>query len=104
MGQKTEWHELYSLFPALEVIRGRGLVWFDRFKKMTTEEADAANVQIQALAQSCPRLRLILVAVGTRKAVIIRGGNSDDGVRWVVREWEDSEESCLKDGENVYGL
>ncbi|KAF8961494.1 hypothetical protein BDZ97DRAFT_1828517, partial [Flammula alnicola] len=103
----AEWHRLYSLFPALEVIRGGNLIWFDPWTEgLTSEAADKANVQLQALARSCPRLRLILVGLRAKKAVIIRGGGesaSNVGVRWVVRKWEENESPYIKDGERVYG-
>jgi len=54
----------------------------------------------------CPRLRLILVGLRAKKAVIIRGGRSESnvGVRWVVRKWEESEDPYVKAGEQVYAL
>ena len=51
-------------------------------------------------------MRLILVGLRAKKAVIIRGSGKSDsnvGVRWVVRKWEESENPYVKDGEQVYG-
>ena len=72
---------------------------------MTTEEAEKANVQIHALAQSCPRLRLILIGFHTKKMVILREAGQSEvnaGVRWVIRNWEENEDPIAKDGELVY--
>jgi len=39
---------------------------------MDSSEVERANVQIQALAKACPRLRVILVGIRAKKAIIIR--------------------------------
>lgn len=105
--QDTKWHRMYSLFPALGIIWRCPLIWFAPWTEgLTTEEVTEANVQIQALVRSCPNLRVILVGLRAKKAVILRddeGSGSGVKVRWVVRKWEKSEEPYAKDGERVYG-
>lgn len=110
MRQDGEWHRLFSLFPSLEVVRGGNLIWFDpHAENLTIESAEKNNTQIQALAKACPRLRLLLLGLHAKKAVIIRGRDGEEprtkaeGVRWVVREWMESEAVVVRSGENVYG-
>jgi len=69
---------------------------------MDSSEVESANVQIQALAKACPRLRAILVGVRAKKAIIIRE-KSIARVRWVVREWKENEDAVVNTGEPVYG-
>ena len=104
--QDTEWVELYSLFPALEIILANvyclGLI--SHFRGLTIDRITALNERIQALARSCTKLRLIQAGFNkkiSRKLVIIREGG--DGVKWVVREWEESDDPYVQDGEDVYG-
>ncbi|KAF8155908.1 hypothetical protein B0H34DRAFT_850948 [Crassisporium funariophilum] len=100
----AEYNSLYGLFPELEVIRGGHLVWFDPLTDvLTCEAAEKANAQIQRLARLCPKLRVLLVGLHVRKAVIIRDGELDVGVRWVVRKYEESESPNINNGERVYG-
>ncbi|KAF8155918.1 hypothetical protein B0H34DRAFT_715335 [Crassisporium funariophilum] len=100
----AESHSLYGLFPELEVIRGGHLVWFDPSTDvLTSEAAEKANAQIQRLARLCPKLRLLLVSLHAKKAVIIRDGGLHMGVRWVVRKYEESESPNINNGERVYG-
>ncbi|KAG6906318.1 hypothetical protein DXG01_014493 [Tephrocybe rancida] len=94
----TEWHRLYSLFPSLEVTWSRDLIWFSDDGK--TPDLERANIQIQALARACPRLRVIVPWNG--KLVIIRDGS--ESVRWVVRKSWETEEPHMQVGERVYGL
>ncbi|KDR76596.1 hypothetical protein GALMADRAFT_247003 [Galerina marginata CBS 339.88] len=99
----NEWHSLYSLFPLLEVIWAGHLLSLDSVVKPSPEAAVWADREIQALAWSCPRLRVILIGVWAKKAVIIRGAESSVGVSWVVRRWEESEDGQAKIGEQVFG-
>jgi hypothetical protein len=61
---------------------------------LTIESAEQNNIQIQAFAKACPRLRLVLVGLHAKKAVIIRGWDGEEpeakveGVRWVFRRWK----------------
>jgi len=69
---------------------------------MDSAEVESANVQIQELAKACPRLRVILVGIRAKKAIIIRE-KTIGKVRWVVREWEENEDAVVNTGERVYG-
>lgn len=103
--QSSDWHHVLTRFPELEIICGGSFIWFDPRQEMQISEVERANTEIQALAKVCPKLRVILVGVHARKAVIIRNGiaGAGAGVRWVVRGWEDNEDTVIRTGEKVYG-
>ena len=68
------------------------------------------NQRCNTVEWACPRLRLVLVGLHAKKAVIIWGWDGEEpdakveGVRWVVRKWMENEEAVVRSGEHVYSL
>lgn len=84
-------------FPELTTLEARNLVHFADLEHVYANN----NATLQKLSRAIKKL--LVVISWDMKAIIIRG-TEEEGVKWVVRKLNDTNDCSLKEGEIVYGL